>query len=167
MWTTPKVSRIQGVDSKYLSGVKSSSHNSTPIQVSIVLITASPNGTLVYRKSQFRSEFVKAIYLVSDRLNQPRKKMVFPLAMFFPRGEMTELAVVAVIGQPHLGSNEDNLAIMNNDTAVVPDILVDNGPGRNISRTTRQPDKLARIPMSHTIPTVASDDNTLASTSQE
>ena len=132
MRTTSRVSRIQGVDLKYLSGVKSSSHNSTPIQVSIVLITASPNGTLVYRKSQFRPEFVKVIYLVSDRLNQPRKKMVFPLAMLFPRGEMTELAVVAIIGQPHLGSNEDDLAIMNNDTAIVPDILVDNRPRRYI-----------------------------------
>ena len=136
MRTTPKVSRIPGVDFKYLFGVKSSSHNSTPIQVSIVLITASPNGTLVYRKSQFWSEFVKAIYLVSDCLNQPGKKMVFPLAMLFPRSEMAELAVVAVVGQPHLGSNEDNLAIVNNDTAVVPDILVDDRPGRNISRTT-------------------------------
>lgn len=101
-----------------------------------MLITASPNGTLVYRKSQFWSEFVKAIYLVSDCLNQPGKKMVFPLAMLFPRSEMAELAVVAVVGQPHLGSNEDNLAIVNNDTAVVPDILVDDRPGRNISRTT-------------------------------
>ena len=38
-----------------------------------VEIKASPNGTfkLVYRQSQFRSEFVKAIYLVNDRLNQP------------------------------------------------------------------------------------------------
>ena len=30
-----------------LAGVKSSSHSSTPMQVSTVLITASPNGTFV------------------------------------------------------------------------------------------------------------------------
>lgn len=29
----------------YLAGVNNSSHNSTPMQVSIVLTTASPNGT--------------------------------------------------------------------------------------------------------------------------
>ena len=119
------------------------------------------------QSSQLMPEVVRAIYLVSDRLDQPWKKMIFPLAMFFPRGEMTELAVVTVIGQPHLGSNEENLAIMNNDTAIVPDVLVDNRPRRNISKATRQPGKLARIPMSHMIPTVASDVNILASTSQE
>ena len=31
----------------YLAGVKSSSHSSTPMQVSTVLMTASPNGTFV------------------------------------------------------------------------------------------------------------------------
>jgi hypothetical protein len=35
-----------------LAGVKSSSHNSTPIQVSSVLITASPNGTFVLTKGE-------------------------------------------------------------------------------------------------------------------
>ncbi len=110
---------------------------------------------------------MKIIYLVSDSLYQPWKEMVFPLAMLFPRRKVTELAVVTIIGQPHLGSNEENLAIMDNDTAIVPDILVDDRPGRDMSRTTRQPNKLACIPISHTIPTVASDDNILASTCQE
>jgi hypothetical protein len=32
----------------HLAGVNNSSHNSTPKQVSIVLTTASPNGTLFY-----------------------------------------------------------------------------------------------------------------------
>jgi hypothetical protein len=109
---------------------------------------------------------VEVFYLVGDSLYHPWKEMVFPLAMLFPRREMTELAVVAIIGQPHLGSNEENLAIMDNDTAIVPDILVDDRPGRDMSRT-RLPNKLACIPISHTIPTVASDDNILASTCQE
>ena len=32
----------------YLAGVNNSSHNSTPMQVSIVLTTASPNGTFTW-----------------------------------------------------------------------------------------------------------------------
>lgn len=35
-----------------LAGVKSSSQSSTPIQVSIVLMTASPNGTFVCELSK-------------------------------------------------------------------------------------------------------------------
>ena len=32
----------------HLAGVNNSSHSSTPMHVSVVLITASPNGTLTY-----------------------------------------------------------------------------------------------------------------------
>jgi hypothetical protein len=57
-----------------LAGVKSSSHNSTPIHVSSVLITASPNGTLVCKKvmgSMFEDILISA-NLFGDCLNDPR-----------------------------------------------------------------------------------------------
>ena len=54
--------------------------------------------------------------------------MVFHLPMFLPWGEVAHLAVVPVVGEPHFGSDEEDLVIVNDDAAVVYDVLVDNGP---------------------------------------
>ena len=48
--------------------------------------------------------------------------------MFLPWGEVAHLAVVPVVGEPHFGSDEEDLVIVNDDAAVVYDVLVDNGP---------------------------------------
>lgn len=54
--------------------------------------------------------------------------MVLGLAMLRPRGEVSHLTVVPVVGQPHLGSNQNDLAMIYDDTAVINHVLVGNRP---------------------------------------
>ena len=68
--------------------------------------------------------------LSSDGLDDPRKVMVFVLSLPRPRGEVTELAVVPVICQPHLGTDEENFLVVNDDSTVVVHILVYNWPSK-------------------------------------
>lgn len=68
-------------------------------------------------------------YLFSNCLNDSRKIVVLPLARFHPRCKVPQFSIIPIIRQPHLGPNEKNLAIMNNDAAIVDDILVDDRPG--------------------------------------
>ena len=71
------------------------------MQVSRVLITASPNGTLIYRTSNVNEGWnvhdIQRANLSSDSLNDPREIMVFPLSMPGPGGEVTELAVIPIV----------------------------------------------------------------------
>ena len=55
--------------------------------------------------------------------------MIFYLTMLLPCSEITHLAVVSVVGEPHLGADEKDLPIMYDYPAVVDDILVDDWPG--------------------------------------
>lgn len=50
--------------------------------------------------------------------------------MLHPRSEPSEFAVVAVVRHPHLWANEQNLAVVDDDPAVVDHILVCDGPTR-------------------------------------
>lgn len=49
--------------------------------------------------------------------------------MFLPGSEVAHLAVVSVVGKPHLGSDEENLVVVHDDAAVVEDVLMDYRPG--------------------------------------
>ena len=55
--------------------------------------------------------------------------MVFPLSMLRPRREKTQFTIITVVGQPHLGTDEQNFLVVDNNSAIVNDVLVDNGPG--------------------------------------
>jgi len=48
--------------------------------------------------------------------------------MFHPRSKIAQLSIVSVIRKPHLRSNEKDLAVVNNHSAIVDDILVNDGP---------------------------------------
>ena len=50
--------------------------------------------------------------------------MVLPLARLEPRGEIAQLAIIAVIGEPHLGADEQYLAVVHDHAAVVYYVLV-------------------------------------------
>jgi hypothetical protein len=66
--------------------------------------------------------------LLRDGLNNPWEEMIFPLSMLHPGSKVPHLAVVAIVGEPHLGTNEQDLPIVYNDTAVVNHVLVHHGP---------------------------------------
>lgn len=66
--------------------------------------------------------------LSGNLLDHPGQKMLLGRTMFSPRGEPSQLSVVAIICHKHLWSDQENLSILDDDPAVVLDILVHNGP---------------------------------------
>lgn len=99
------------------------------MQVSTVLITQSPNGTFFYPDlRQYIPAYVQGTYLISDGLDYPREEVVFPLVVLHPRREVSHLTVVSIISKPHLGTNEENLLVVDNDATVVYHILMCDRP---------------------------------------
>jgi hypothetical protein len=49
--------------------------------------------------------------------------------MLHPWCEVTQLAIISVISQPHLRSNEKDLVVVNNYATVIDYVLMNNGPG--------------------------------------
>ena len=62
--------------------------------------------------------------------------MVFPLSVPCPGSEVPELAIVPIICQPHLWTDEKDFLVINNDSAVVVDILVVYRPARRSTDET-------------------------------
>ena len=56
--------------------------------------------------------------------------MVLSLAMFCPWREVAHLAVIPVVRQPHFWTNEEDLTVMDDNSTVIDDILVNDRPGR-------------------------------------
>jgi hypothetical protein len=54
--------------------------------------------------------------------------VIFILPVLLPWGEVAEFSIVAIVGKPHLRSNKQNLSIVNDYSAVIYDILVDDRP---------------------------------------
>ena len=54
--------------------------------------------------------------------------MRFPFPMLHPWGEVPKLAVITIVGHPHLGSNKKDLSIVDDHAAVVNDSLVVDRP---------------------------------------
>lgn len=46
------------------------------------------------------------IYLLRDRLDDSRKKVVLPLLVLRPRGKEPHLAIVTIVGQPHFWADK-------------------------------------------------------------
>ena len=69
--------------------------------------------------------------------------MVVRLAVLLPRREISQLAIVAVVRQPHLRTDEKDLVVVNNDTTIINNIFVGNWPESSMIRhwihTTKQP----------------------------
>ena len=68
------------------------------------------------------------MYLASNSLDDARHIMVLNLTVLHPRREPPKLAVIPVIRHPHLRADQQNLATMNNNAAVVDHILVHDRP---------------------------------------
>lgn len=74
-------------------------------------------------------------YLTGDGMDNPGEIVVFDLAVLHPRRKPPQLTVVAVVRHPHLRANEEYLAIMDNNTAVVDDVLVYHRPNEILINT--------------------------------
>ena len=90
--------------------------------------------------------------------------------MLLPSGEVSHLAIVPVIRKPHLRADEENLVVVNDDTAVVDDVLVRYGPFKVLpSGANRYGGNvlLTHIPTSHNMSDASSDCRSLTRISQE
>lgn len=128
----------------YEAGVNSSSQSSTPITVSSVATTASPNGTVVYPMSVWtRYRNIHITYLPSDLPYDARKRVFLGLPVFRPRGKVSQLPlrpsaisthpsgrthIIAIIRHPHLWPDEENFAVVDDHSAIVRDVLVQDRP---------------------------------------
>ena len=57
--------------------------------------------------------------------------MVVRLAVLLPRREVSQLAIVAIVREPHLWTDEENLLVVADDAAVVGDGLVRHRPSES------------------------------------
>jgi len=48
--------------------------------------------------------------------------------MLHPGGKVSEFTIISVVREPHLWPNEEDLLVVNDDAAVVNNVLVDDGP---------------------------------------
>ena len=156
------------------------------MQVSVVLITASPNGTLTCLQinehtsgANLKEHIVLHLNtnLTSNTLDHPWKIVVFSLTMFCPWSEVAHLAVIPVIRQPHLWPNKEDLTVVNDNSTVVDDVLVNHRPGKGFSRQQNSSgqegtpkeriDMRTYIPTSQTMSEISGDDRIRPRTSQE
>ena len=68
------------------------------------------------------------MYLSGNSFDDTRHIMVLNLTVLHPKRETTKLAVISVIRHQHLRADQQNLAAMNNNTAIVDHILVHDRP---------------------------------------
>lgn len=62
--------------------------------------------------------------LSSDGLHDTGQVMVLPFAAFHPRREIAQFAIIPVVREPHLGTYEQYLTVVNDHAAVVYHVLV-------------------------------------------
>jgi hypothetical protein len=111
-------------------------------------------------------------YLTCNCLDHSWKIVVLNLTMFRPRREVAHLAVIPVIRQPHLWPNEEDLTVVDDNSTVVYDILVNDRPGRQRKSsgqgsTPKRAYMGTYIPTSQTMSEVSGDDRIRPSISQE
>ena len=93
--------------------------------------------------------------------------MILDLSMLLPWSEIAHFPVVSIISKPHLGSYQKNFVIMNNNTAVVYDVLVHDRPKSTLRRMLSVYSGMIYMPMSQSMPSASSDSKIFARTSQE
>ena len=92
--------------------------------------------------------------------------MVFDLSVLHPRREPTKLAIVAIVCHPHLRTNEEDLRVVDNDSAVIYDVFVHDRPVEVSAMACKNGTRMTRIPISQTISLASSDFNISERTSQ-
>ena len=50
--------------------------------------------------------------------------MILPFAVFHPRREITQFAIIPIVREPHLGAYEQYLAVMDDHATVIYHVLV-------------------------------------------
>ena len=94
--------------------------------------------------------------------------MIFPLPRLGPRRKVPEFAIVAIVSEPQLGTYEKYLFIVDNDTTIIGDILVNDRPKKfsNVNNCSKF-GKLTYMPISHKIFVATSEAKIFARTSHE
>lgn len=67
--------------------------------------------------------------LARDLCNHPGEDIVFVVTLSLPGRKVTHLAVVAIVGEPELGTDHEDLFVETDDSAVVTDVAVHDWPG--------------------------------------
>lgn len=75
--------------------------------------------------------------------------MVFPLPVPGPGSEVTELAIIPIIRQPQLRPDEEDFLVVDDDSAVVVDVLVDDRPTVRSERDVTSSEMNARTSRCH------------------
>ena len=61
-------------------------------------------------------------------MNDTGQIVIFYLPMLLPRCKVSQFSIVPIIRHPHLWTNMKDLAVIDDDTAVVDHIFVDDRP---------------------------------------
>lgn len=54
--------------------------------------------------------------------------MVFNLSVLHPGGKISKFSVITIVGEPHLGANHEDFAVINDNTAIIYNVLMHGGP---------------------------------------
>ena len=100
------------------------------MQVSTVLITASPKGTLVYESciSIIQVNLSLHSYLPGNSMNEAGQVVILDLTVFRPGSKPPKFTVVAIVCHPHLRAYKQDLPVVDYDAAVIDHILVSDRP---------------------------------------
>lgn len=60
--------------------------------------------------------------------------------MLCPRREVSQFSVIPIVSEPHLGADKQYLSVVNDNTAIIYDVLVDHGPASVHSKQRIQND---------------------------
>lgn len=116
------------------------------------LHACSPSTQLLQSFPRLPTSFAAAherTYLPRNPPHNARQPKLLRLLLLDPRREPPQFAVVAIVREPHLGPNEEDRAVVEDDPAVVGDILVDDGPAcAVVSAGPERERKKAHIPTS-------------------
>ena len=93
--------------------------------------------------------------------------MILTLMRFHPWSEVPEFAVVSAVRHPHLWTNENDFAIVDDYATVIDDIPVHDRPAWNFPVMFSIEYPITYIPISQTIPWASSEVRILPSTSHE
>jgi hypothetical protein len=63
--------------------------------------------------------------------------MVLSLAVFLPGREVAKFTIVAIVGHEHLWANKKNLAIVDDNSAVIDDVFVYDRPKKGQESRTQ------------------------------
>lgn len=91
-------------------------------------------------------------HLPAHCMNDSREIVILDLPMLHPWSEVPHLSVVAVVREPHLRADVEDLPAVDDDSAVVDHILMHDRPGIRFIKRVSRSHLCTYMPMSHSIP---------------